>query len=58
MLIEKVRLSTSILLSQKSKMERFAKKVNKLKTLTIFAKCSLLDICQGSEYPPAKCWMG
>ena len=29
------------------KMERFAKIV---KPLTIFKKCSILDVCQGSEY--------
>ena len=39
-------------------MERFAKNINKLKTLTISAKRSLLDVCQGSEYASAKYWMG
>ena len=58
MLIEKGRLSTSVLLSQKSKMGRFARKNIKLKTLTVFEKYSLLDIGQGSEYPSAKCWIG
>ena len=33
-----------------SKMDRFAKIVNSYKPLTIFAKRSILDIWQGSEY--------
>ena len=35
---------------QISKMERFAKTVKGFKSLTIFAKCSMLDVWQGSEY--------
>ena len=35
---------------QKSKMVRFAKIVNGLKLLTIFAKSSILDVWLGSEY--------
>ena len=31
-------------------MERFAKVVNKFYLLTIFAKCSILDVWQGSGY--------
>ena len=32
------------------KMELFAKTVNGLKPLTLFAKRSILDVCNGSEY--------
>ena len=35
---------------QTSKTERFAKTANNWKPLTIFAKCSILDVWQGSEY--------
>ena len=35
---------------QTSKMERFTKIVNCLKSLTIFVKRSILDVWQGSEY--------
>ena len=35
---------------QTSKMERFAKIVNDFQLLTILAKCSLIDVWQGSEY--------
>ena len=35
---------------QVSKLERFPKKVNGWKRLTIFAKHSILDVWQGSEY--------
>ena len=35
---------------QISKMERFAKTVKGFKSLTIFAKCCMLDVWQGSEY--------
>ena len=31
-------------------MKRFAKIVNGIKALTIFAKCSILDVWHGSEY--------
>ena len=31
-------------------MERFAKTANNWKPLIIFAKCSILDVWQGSEY--------
>ena len=31
-------------------MELFAKTVNNLKPLTIFAKSSVLDVCSGSKY--------
>ena len=37
---------------QTSKMERFAKIVNGWIPFTIFAKCSILDVWQGSEYAP------
>ena len=33
-------------------MQRFARIVNGLQLLTIFAKCSILDFLQGSEYSP------
>ena len=36
---------------QRSKMEFFVEKVNARKLLTIFAKRSILDAWQGSEYP-------
>ena len=35
---------------QRSKMERFAKIVKGIQPLTIFAKHSILDVCQCSEY--------
>ena len=35
---------------QASKMERFAKMLNGFQLLTIFAKCTILYIRQGSEY--------
>ena len=35
---------------QQYKMERFAKIINGFQLLTIFAKQSLLDVWQGSEY--------
>ena len=35
---------------QTSKMELFAKTINGWKSLTIFAKISILDVWQGSEY--------
>ena len=34
---------------QKSKMELFAQIVNGFKSLTIFAKSSILDVCRGSK---------
>ena len=34
---------------QTSKMERFAKKVSGLWSLTISEKCSILDVCQCSK---------
>ena len=40
--------------SQVSKMECFAKIVNSWKSLTIFAKRSILDAWQGSEYAPGR----
>ena len=36
--------------SQISKMERFVKRANGCKSLTIFAKRSVLDVCQVSGY--------
>ena len=38
---------------QTSKMELFAKTANAWKQLIIFAKCSILDVWQGSEYASA-----
>ena len=38
---------------QTSRMERFMKIVNGQKPLTIFAKCSILNVWQGSEYASA-----
>ena len=38
--------------SQTSKMDLFAKLVNVSKSLTIFAKSSILDVWQGPEYAP------
>ena len=35
---------------QSSKIERFVKIVNGFKPLTIFARCSVLDVWQSSEY--------
>ena len=35
---------------QRSKMELFVKMAMAQKPLTIFAKCSVLDVWQGSEY--------
>ena len=39
--------------SQTSKMDLFAKIVNRFQPLTIFAESSMLDVWQSSEYPPA-----
>ena len=36
-------------LSQTSEMELFAKMVASLKSLDIFGKSSILDVCQGSD---------
>ena len=41
---------------QTSKTERFAKIVNGLKSLTILAICSILDVRQGSEYA-SECYL-
>ena len=38
---------------QTSKMEIFAKIANAWKPLIIFAKCSILDVWEGSEYASA-----
>ena len=35
---------------QTSNVDRFFKNVKWLKALNIFAKCSSLNVCQGSEY--------
>ena len=35
---------------QTSKMEPLAKIVNHIQLFTVFAKCYILDVCQGSEY--------
>ena len=37
-------------LCQTTKMKRFTKIVINYESLTIFAKCSILDVWQGSEY--------
>ena len=47
----RISLSLAGLYSEQiSKMERLAKVVNNWKTLTIFAKCSILEVWHGSEY--------
>ena len=38
---------------QTSKSEYFAKINNDQKPLTIFTKCSILDVCRGSQYTSA-----
>ena len=38
---------------QESITKRFAKTINSFYPLTIFAKCSILDVWQSSEYAPA-----
>ena len=50
------RKQRRILNSQTSKMEYFAKIVNCHKPLTIFTKCSILDIWEGFEYAYDKRW--
>ena len=49
------RKQRRILNSQTSKMEYFAKIVNCHKPLTIFTKCSILDVWQGPEYVCESC---
>ena len=39
---------------QTSKLKHFSRIVNSFKPLTIFAKSSIVDVCQDSEYPSVK----
>ena len=41
-----------------TKMERFAKIVNGKKLLTVCVKCSVLDVCLGSEYASESYYKG